>query len=196
MEPYGYNCWGACSFFLLALGEFLKENDWPAAGISIVLGILCMCVSKSAHSVFTSFRERCDGEGRRRTFRLWTCLTLWTFFLSYMGHNAAMHEVETNFHLFMLLFVFSGYMSIAHDSNFALPYCSSKPIQVITTYMLVPTVAVGIPLAQAKLRAAELEASPVWQLYLLVEYSALFSMAILFHVYRGTRSQATLVADA
>ena len=203
IEPFGYSCWGACSFFLLALGEFLKENDWPAAGISVVLGILLMCVSKSAHSVFTSFRERCNGEVRRRTFCLWTFLTAWTFFLSYMGHNAmlsttavAMHEVETNFHLFMLVFVLSYYLSIAHDSNFALPYCAAKSIQVITTYMLVPTIAVGIPLAQAKLRSAKLESSSVWQLCLLTEYSAVFSMAILFHTYRGTQSQATLVADA
>ena len=133
LDKYTMNGWMALCFFLLSLGEIIKEKDWIAAFTSWILAIASICVNDSKRATIASLRARSSDSSLRRNAGLWLCVCVLSVYLAGTGHHilvsntdAAEDEVETNFHFFMLIFAAALYISLVHDSDPGLSRCSSS----------------------------------------------------------------------
>eukprot|EP00438_Fugacium_kawagutii_P004464 Skav232387 [mRNA] locus=scaffold1077:376074:377771:- [translate_table: standard] len=203
VDKYSCSGWGAGALFLLGFGEITKERDFIAAAISFILAIVAICANSSKCKTFASLRARSTDTSRRRCACLWLCVCLLSVYFVGMGRHAllsspdvAEEEIEANFHMFLLVFVVAEYMSFVHDSDPALSGCSSSANCVVSTYMLVPLLAIGIPLLQSVNKSASFGSSSLnRQIWLLVEYSGMFFFLAACYKFRQAHAEDKLVAD-
>lgn len=201
VDRYTMSGWGATCFFVLSFGEITKGQDWVAATVSCLLAIAAICVNGSKCSALASFRARSTNISHQRNVVLWLCICFLSVYFAFIGHHAllshsdsAEHEVEANFHFFMLISTCAWYMTLVHDSDPALARCNTSN-QVALSYTLVLLLAIGIPFMQSICQSASLNLSWTWQVWLLVEYCGLYFLAVIYSKFRQTHAEVTLVAD-
>ena len=198
LDKYSMNGHGAGCFFLLAFGEITKENDWVAAAVSCVLATISIGINDKNCRMFSSLRERSSDSSHRRNGRLWLCLCIMSGIFALRGRDALLsgadsagHEVEANFHFFLLVYLGAKYMSFFHDSDPALSGCSNSSSQGVCTYMLVPLLAISNPLIQSICQSAKFDISWSWQIWLLVECSGLFFVVAVCYKFRQAQAETT-----
>ncbi|CAK9003456.1 unnamed protein product [Durusdinium trenchii] len=201
MAKYAFGGWGASCFCVLGFGEVVKEQDWVAAAVSWVLAIAAASVNNHGFAVIANLCDRSSDQTRRRTVFLWGLVCSLSLVLAHSGHFAlmsgeeALHQIEFRFHFFMLVFLAAWYLCVVHDSDPSLSACGSQSSHAVSTYMMVPFLAISIPFIQS-ISFVDAKWSSSWQLWLLVEYVALYLIAVVCDKFRPEGVEATLVADA